>query len=159
MSFKDILFAIPIAITYNVLIFKSIDILYKDEQCKDRYQKSAITLFVAAIIGIIIAQAFFNKNNSLSNRGVRFGLIGGSCLIIFYAVIKNWDFLDDITKLLIFGILFGMIILWSYIYSSEKKIKKSTIKKNNSSSKSNNSSSTKKVTFKYEDEDEDDDDD
>lgn len=121
MSFNDIIFAIPIATIFNVFVYKISDIMYKDYQCKERYQKSATTLFVAGIIGIIIAQTVFNKKNKLNNRAVRFGLLGGSCLIIFYSVIKNWDLLDDVTKLIIFGILFSIIIAWSYFVLKGRK--------------------------------------
>ncbi len=127
MSFSEILFAIPIAISFCVLIFKLVDILYKDEQCKDRYQKTATTLFIFGLVGIIISHAIFNNNNELNNRAVRFGLLGGGSLIIFYSVVKNWDLLDDITKLLIFGISFVVVIGWSYFAS--KNIKKLKNKK------------------------------
>jgi uncharacterized membrane protein YeaQ/YmgE (transglycosylase-associated protein family) len=113
-----------------VLIFKIVDILYKEEQCREKYQKTATTLFVLGIIGIIISQAIFNKQNSLNNQSIRFGLLGGSIVIIFYSVIKNWDLLDDITKLIIFSILFCVIIGWTFIASNNIiKIKKKANKK------------------------------
>ena len=46
-----------------ILVFKIVDILYKEEQCREKYQKTATTLFVIGLIGIIISQAIFNKNN------------------------------------------------------------------------------------------------
>lgn len=128
MSLNDIIFAIPIGIIYNIMVYKIVDILYKEHQYKEKCQKSATVLFIAAIIGIIIAQVVFNKKNKLNNRAVRFGLIGGSLLIIFYSVIKNWNLLDDLTRLLIIGILFGVIIAWSYIRAKKKNISNKNIK-------------------------------
>ena len=136
MSFNDILFAIPIAISFCILVFKTVDILYKEEQCREKYQKTATTLFVIGLAGIIISQAIFNKQNTLNNRAVRFGLLAGSAMIIFYSVVKNWDLLDDITKLIIFGILFSVVIGWAYFASNNiKKIKE---KKKNKSKQINN---------------------
>jgi CDP-diglyceride synthetase len=133
MSFNDILFAIPIAISFCILVFKTVDILYKEEQCREKYQKTATTLFVIGLVGIIISQAIFNKQNSLNNRAVRFGLLAGSAMIIFYSVVHNWEMLDDITKLIIFGILFSVVIGWTYFASNNvKKIKNKKNKLNNS---------------------------
>ena len=133
MSFNDILFAIPIAISFCILVFKTVDILYKEEQCREKYQKTATTLFVIGLVGIIISQAIFNKQNSLNNRAVRFGLLAGSSMIIFYSVVRNWDMLDDITKLIIFGILFSVVICWTYFASNNvKKIKNKKNKLNKS---------------------------
>ena len=137
MSFNDILFAIPIAISFCILVFKTVDILYKEEQCREKYQKTATTLFVIGLVGIIISQAIFNKQNSLNNRAVRFGLLAGSAMIIFYSVVKNWDMLDDITKLIIFGILFAVVIGWTYFASNN--IKKIKDKKNKSKHINNDS--------------------
>jgi hypothetical protein len=133
MSFNDILFAIPIAISFCILVFKVVDILYKEEQCREKYQKTATTLFVIGLVGIIISQAIFNKENNLNNRSVRFGLFAGSALIIFYSVVKNWDLLDDITKLIIFGILFAVVVGWAYFASNN--IRKIKNKKNKQSKK------------------------
>ncbi len=173
MSFNDILFAVPIAISFCVLVFKIVDILYKDEQCREKYQKTATTLFVIGLIGIIISQAIFNKQNNLNNRAVRFGLLAGSVMIIFYSVVRNWDLLDDITKLIIFSILFSVVIGWTYFASNNiKKIKNKNNKihqykvntNNNMHNNINddihhatNKKINKKVHFEM-DEDEDDDD-
>jgi hypothetical protein len=166
MTFNDILFAIPIAISFCILVFKTVDILYKEEQCREKYQKTATTLFVIGLVGIIISQVIFNKQNNLNNRSVRFGILSGSVIIIFYSVVRNWDLLDDITKLIIFGILFSVVIGWTYIASNNiKKIKNKSNKNNKNindtyesdDSTKNNKKINKKVKFAIDDDDDDDD--
>jgi len=165
MSFRDILFAIPIAVSFCVLVFKTVDILYKEEQCREKYQKTVTTLFVIGMIGIIISQAIFNKQNGLNNRAIRIGLLCGSSLIIFYSVIHNWEILDDITKLIIFGILFSVVIGWTYVATSNvpqnKKNKLNHIDSDDTDSNDNDEyhvnkkKINKKVKFAIEDDDDD----
>ena len=128
MSIIDIVLAFPIGIIYTVLLFKATDILYKDLPYQEKIHNTAITLFICSILGIIIGYKIFNKNNLLDNLSMRLGLYGGSVMMVFYSVIKQWDHINDVTKLLIFSILLGVIIIYIYIRA----------KNNNNINKNNN---------------------
>jgi len=149
MSFVDIVVAFPIGIVYNILLFKITDIMYKECPYQEKLHKTAVTLFIFGLLGLIIAYKM------IENRSIQLGLFGGSLLVIFYAVIQNWDSLDDITKLIIFIILFSGIIAWAYVRNKRNKRKAFKSKKNkhnndniaNDNNANDNNDNNKKNTF------------
>lgn len=131
--FKDIILSIPIGIIYNFLINKLVNVMFDQMTYTERYQKSLIFMFVIGLIGLVLAFTLFKNHPIFKNRPLRFGLILGSILLIFYSIISNWNRMDDITKIVVFGIVFGLLILYSY-YNGEdnnkKKLKKKKIDSN-----------------------------
>jgi hypothetical protein len=121
---NDVMYAIPIGIMFNIIIYKLLEIIYKESTYEERYQYMATSSFIAGIIGLAVAEAIFARKGFIGNRAVRFGLIGGSALLIFYTIVANWDKLDDMTKLTIFGMAFAVFVWLSYnSKSSKSKIK------------------------------------
>lgn len=117
-TFLNVLFAIPICAIFIVLTYKFVEYRYKDDDFSTKYQNSMTALFLIGVVGIIAAQILFSRNNFMNNLGINLGLTGGGIIIIFYSVVKNWSFIDDITKIIIGVIAFFAIILLSYMYNN-----------------------------------------
>ena len=57
------------------------------------------------------------------NSALKIGLYFGSAILVFNALIVNWDKMDSQTKLLLLGINFGLLI-WN-TFNVKDKTKKS----------------------------------
>ena len=121
---KDIIIAVPIGIIFNVFVQKLASLILYDIPYEEKYQKTIILLFIAGIVGILIAQTMFSKNARYKNRAMRYGLTFGSALLLIYSLITNWDKMDDSTKLVIMGIIMSGLIWYCYYGDNEKKKKK-----------------------------------
>lgn len=119
---KDIILGIIVGFLFYLLSFKLIDSIFENEKPADKIQKSVISLYIIAIIGITISNTVFTNNPKLKNDMMKYGIIIGSVGLLYNSLILNWDNLDNNNKLLLLGLNFG-IILW-YIYSKKKEIKK-----------------------------------
>lgn len=120
---KDIAIAVPLGVIYNVFVHKLANISLSGMEYNEKYQKSIIILFVAGIVGIIIAQNIFARKSYYKNRPIRYGMIFGSVLLITYSLITNWDKMDDNTKLVLMGIIM-MGLVWYCYYGKDDDKKK-----------------------------------
>lgn len=131
----DVILSIPFGIIYYFFIDKLMNVVLCDLPYAERYQKSLIFIFVIGLIGLILAFTLFKNNPFFKNRALRFGLILGSALLIFYSIISNWNKMDDTTKIIIFSIMLGLLVCYYYYNTEEeegfKKIKKKEEKNNN----------------------------
>lgn len=125
---SDIILSIPFGIIYYFLVDKIVSVSLNDLSYTERYQRSLIYIFVIGLIGLILAFTLFKNNSFFKNGALRYGLIFGSILLIFYSIVSNWYKMDDTTKIIIFSILLGLLIFY-YYYSSEEN--DNTIKKKN----------------------------
>ncbi|AYV78405.1 MAG: hypothetical protein Edafosvirus12_4 [Edafosvirus sp.] len=129
----DALFAIPIAIIYDVLCYKIADVSFKDLPYKDKFQNTLTFLFVAGLIAIIIGQTLFKTNSNYKNPILQKGFVLGGILLIIYTILMNWDKMTDENKLLIIVIIFGMLLWWvagSHVIEKEGKKKKKKVNHN-----------------------------
>jgi len=117
---KDLLIAIPIGITYNVFVHYLSNVVFSDLEYAERYQKTLIMMFIIGISTIIISFTILKSNKRYRNRAIRYGLIFGSLLLIFYSMITNWANVLDETKLFIFGTLLLVMISYGYYLGEEK---------------------------------------
>jgi hypothetical protein len=125
-----IFLSIPIGIIYNLSISKLGQIITKDSIYKEKIEKNLIIEIIGGIIALIFAFGIFG-NNRFENNIVKYGLIFGGVILLFYSVISNWDTIEDITKLFALITIMSFMIIYSYKYISKSKSKlKLKIKKN-----------------------------
>ena len=112
-GFWDFTLFSTIAALYNMLIHSVASFLYKDMQFEDKHNNTVAFIFIAGIIGIIIAKLIVdrNKNNYLVSRGF---YIGGIMLILT-SVIVNWNHMAEEMKLLFMAAGLGFAI-WFATY-------------------------------------------
>lgn len=125
----SVLLSIPIAILYNLLVGKSIEIITKDYQMKEKTQINIVMQFIAGILAIALAFIIFGGNNKAKNLIAKYGLIFGGSVLLIYSTFYNWHVIDDMTKLIFFGLLFVIVIGYSYkkINNTNKKQKQNQI--------------------------------
>ena len=112
--------SVAFAILFNIFINKSIEIYYKDMEYNDKYTYTIFTLYIFAIIAIILSYKTYKKstkikkeNNILSN-----GLFFGGLIMLLYTLVGNWHTMENETKLVVSGLCIGYII---YYASKHKK--------------------------------------
>jgi hypothetical protein len=117
-----ILLSIPIGIIYNLMISKLGNMLTKNLAQKEKIQKNLIIEIIGGIVALAIAFLIFGSKK-FENKIVKWGMIFGGSLLLFYSTISNWDTIEDGTKL--FSLLGAMIfiIIYSYKYLQNKKVK------------------------------------
>jgi H+/Cl- antiporter ClcA len=124
MSFvHDFACGITLGVIYDTFIHKIATVGFGSLPYNERYQKIMCTVFIFGILGIVLAQTLFHKNKKFKNRIVRIGLISGSLSLLFHSTINNWDKLSDNTKLIIYGLIIGGLIWYSYYYYKKQKDK------------------------------------
>ena len=125
----DIFLSIPIGILYYFFINKLTNVTTGNLPYAERFQKSLIFTFVLGLLGLILAFTLFKNNDFFKNRSLRFGLVLGSSLLMFYSIISNWGKMDESTKIIIFSILLGLLIWFSYYNSTDEDNNKTKKKK------------------------------
>jgi hypothetical protein len=125
---KEIILAIPLGILYSIFTHKIVDTVLSDMAYDTRYQKTILLLFIIGIVGIMIASTIFLSHPYFENTAIRYGLLFGSGLLMFYSLITNWHIMHDDTRFIMLAIVLAGLI-W-YCYSGpNKKIKKIRRKK------------------------------
>lgn len=77
-------------------------------------QHSILFMYFGGLLGL-----YLGSINNLNNSILKIGLYFGSTILIFNALILNWDNMDNDTKLLLLGINFGLIIRYSCVISNK----------------------------------------
>lgn len=127
--FKDIIFGLLFSFIYVIFINKSVSLFLSDMTYGDRFQQSILIIFMIAILSLTLAYTVFSKHDVYKNDVVKLGLTFGSIWIIFHSLFINWNIINEEMKLLVIGVIFGIIIWCSYGYhtgkisASEKKSK------------------------------------
>lgn len=112
---KKILFSIPVAVIYYVLVCSIVDAIYESVSYNEKQQKIITLIFVISILTILTSY-FLMTNEKTSS--IKIGLGGGGCLLLFNSVIKNWDKLESKTKVTITALLF-CFVLWVAYYANK----------------------------------------
>jgi len=116
----DVIISVPIGVLYNICIMKFADILTTGVKYDEKVQKNLIISFLGGLIGYIVVISLFDKGGMLENRGVKFGVLLGSTILILNTLFLNWNNLQDDAKLFIMGFLFFFLIGLSYKYRGIK---------------------------------------
>ena len=114
----SLLLALPIGIIYNLVIGKIGQIITKNYVLKDKIENNLIIEMIGGIIAFILAYLIFNRGK-LANKTIKYGMIIGGSILLFYTLIANWDTIDEKTKL--FALLLLLIIIMIYTYKKNKK--------------------------------------
>lgn len=125
----DIITSILFGILYNMFFHKFANFYYKDMSFDNRYRSSIVMLFMAGILGVIVGKSYLNKylNNKISD-----GIAFGGFFLIISALVNNWTYMSEITKIVL--IIFAMTFI-AYnsskndgIYNSKQKLEEHTKK-------------------------------
>ena len=120
----DLVFSIPLGIIYTIFFQKLGDIMFCNLPYNDKYQKYLTFLFLAGVIGIVLAQTIFTYNKTFKNQIIKHGLIIGGIILILYPTLTYWDKMTDETKLLVIGIALGGLLWYSYKHVNTPAITK-----------------------------------
>lgn len=112
-----------IGIIYYLIICQISNNIFLENQIpahlSDSQQKSIMFIYFGGLIGYYLGSKGIKKENG----SLKIGLFFGSALLVFNALIVNWDKMDSQTKLLLLGINFGLLI-WN-TFNVKDKTKKS----------------------------------
>jgi hypothetical protein len=124
-----LIISIPIGIIYNLIIGKFANMFTSNLEYNDKIQKKVIIELLGGIVALVIAFMVFGSN-MFENKIVKYGLILGGLILLFYSSICSWDVMNDVTKLLMLFLLmlFCMLCSYKYLYynkndKNDKKIK------------------------------------
>jgi hypothetical protein len=115
-----IILSLPIGIIYNLLISKMSNMLTKECGQKDKIQRNLIIEIIGGIVALIIAYWVFGSEK-FYNKIVKYGLIFGGGLLLFYSTFCNWDTIEDGTKLFTLFSIMIFLIIYSYKYVNKNK--------------------------------------
>lgn len=110
-TIKNIIIGVPIGVIYFILSSMIGEVIYKDIKIDDRQIYISIIMFISALIGLFISYYVLNKNKKYHNDSLKYGLIMGSIVLLFYTLVRNWDITSNEYKLGVFSIIF-LIMLW-----------------------------------------------
>lgn len=126
---KDTVLALFFGVVYYFLIDKLVYTIVENTFESNKYQKILITVFVIGLVGLLLSLSILQKNRYFGNRPVRYGLMLGSAMLIFYSIISNWSKIDDYTKIIVFAIVLTSIIWFSYNNSFGETVSRVSKKK------------------------------
>lgn len=114
----DIVLALFFGVVYYFLIDKLVYTFVENMFESNKYQKILIIIFVIGLVGLSISLTVLQNSKYFKNRSIKYGLMTGSGMLIFYSIISNWSKIDDYTKIIVFAILLASIIWISYSNSN-----------------------------------------
>lgn len=140
---KDAIFALFFGVIYYFLVDKLVYTAVENLFEFNKYQKILIIIFVIGLVGLLISLTILQGNRYFGNRPVRYGLMLGSGMLIFYSIISNWTKIDDYTKIIVFAILLASIVWFSYNSSFDTEKTSKSPRKNDSLSNRTNRTNRK----------------
>ena len=111
-----------IGLIYYLIICQISNNLFLENKTPLTMQKSILFLYFGGLIGLYLGSSVFSDKQKLSNSSLKIGLYFGSSILIFNAMIVNWDAMNNQTKLLLLGINFGLITWYSFYKIRQNKI-------------------------------------
>jgi len=124
----NILFAVPIAIIYNIIIHKLGDIFNDDVTYNERIQKNLLLSFGGAILAIYISMSLLCNTCSYKNIALQYGLYLSALLLLLHSLFYNWSNMQNNTKFIIMIVFLSVLIYYSYKYSSHHTSSNTKIK-------------------------------
>ena len=118
-----------IGLIYYLIVCQISNNLFLENKTHLSMQKSILFLYFGGLIGIYLGATSFSDKKKMSNSSLKIGLYFGASILIFNAMIVNWDAMDNQTKLLLLGINFGLLIWYSFYKIKQNKIEEEIRKK------------------------------
>lgn len=122
--FKDIIFGLLLSFVYVVLVNKSISLFLSDLTYSEKFQQSMLIIFMIAILSLALAYTVFSSHELYKNNIIKIGLTVGGIWIMFHSLFINWNNINEEIKLLVIGVIFGLIIWFSYSHHNQQKLEK-----------------------------------
>jgi len=120
-TFYNIIYAIPVAIVYNLFVYKLADVVFKKSSHDSKIQKTMILVFFFGIVSLLIAQSFFSSNARFKNPIIKYGLVFGAIISVVYGALNYWEKITNETKLILIVIGFVLILRYSYTLVNNKQ--------------------------------------
>jgi len=112
-----------IAIFYNLFTHHFISMMYKNYPYDQKQRRTIITLFMIGMVGIVLSKTVFSDNDKLKNELLQKGAFYGGVLLVLTSLLSGWNDMGDQMKLGFIGIVFGILIYFSYKAKQENDIK------------------------------------
>jgi hypothetical protein len=122
MEVFDIMLYLSIAIFLNIFIHVFANYSYRDLQVEDKIKKTTSLLIIVGIISVAVSFVLSSKKKIISN-----GFKYGGLLLILTAIVTSWGDIYNELKLIILGIIFIYLIIYSY--KKETNIKDKILQK------------------------------
>jgi len=106
-----------IGIIYYLIICQISHNIYFENKEYNAQQKYILFVYFGGLVGLFLG------SNKLDNSALRVGLYFGSVMLVFNAMIINWQNMNAQTKLLLLGINLGLVIWYSYYKNKNNKKK------------------------------------
>lgn len=116
MIILDIGVYISIALAYNIFAHSLITSLYKDIPYGERYNKTIVMLLIFGVGALILSKLLLRDGQEYGDSVVSMGLGIGGGLLIFSALIGNWENMATDLKMYISAAIFIVIFWTSYNY-------------------------------------------
>jgi len=120
MTTIDIFIYASIAILYNLFVHNLASMTYKDLQYDEKHNSTIIMLIIFGAIGVFVSKAI-NKHKKYDNKYAKNGLYYGGILLILTALLTNWSDIGGEFRLFGVGIIFGLLIWYSYKIDNKDK--------------------------------------
>lgn len=114
MNYTDFLSSFLIAVTYNIFIHQMISTGFQSYSYEHRMEYGMTVIFMAGIVGVVLAKVLLKKNEKLSDSIISMGFMIGGILLLLTAVMVNWDNISDDIRLFITGLLFCGVVYYFY---------------------------------------------
>jgi hypothetical protein len=124
MNIKGYILSFVVGIVYYIFITQIMLVLSEDMPYLDKLHQILVGCIIFGILGLVIANTILKNTSGIKNGVLRTGVNLGSFFLIFYALVCNWNHVDNATKLTLFGMLFGGIIWYSYKYYNDQLLLK-----------------------------------
>lgn len=103
-----------VAIFYNLFVHHLVNSFYKSLPYEEKLNKSTTFIFIAGIVGVILAK-LFSKDRSVLSTGFNIGGV----LLLLTAIFVSWENISDDIKLCISACLFALIIWYAHKYDNK----------------------------------------
>lgn len=147
----DSMIALPVGITYNIIVHKFGEIFNTDLDFKTKHQKQLLICFGGGVIALYLSYFVFGDHLKYKNRAMRFGCYFSAFLLFLYSLFYNWNCMDNDAKFIIMiTILLSLCFIAYNITSSDDLHKKKSYKSkshNKSENVTNNYSNTLPATL------------
>jgi hypothetical protein len=114
LSSFDFAIAISLAICYNLFAHCITGSLYENKDYNDKYMYSVTTLMILGIMALVASKLISNRIGSYTDSVLSMGLGIAGLLLIITSVLIDWQNLNEITQVLVMGVI--IIGISYYVY-------------------------------------------
>jgi hypothetical protein len=145
----DSMIAIPVGITYNIIVHKFGEIFNNDLDFKSKYQKQILLCFGGGILALYLSYFIFGEHVKYKNRAMRFGCYFATFLLFLYSLFYNWNSMDNDIKFIVMITILLSLCFVAYNITSDSNNKSTKSTKSTKSIKSSKSDYSETLPATY----------